>query len=79
MNTLVIAEHDNNTLKPATHNAVSAAQAIGGDIDILVAGVDCGAAAEAAAARKEAEEAKAAAKAAKIKAAKDAAEVKRKA
>ena len=50
MNTLVIAEHDNNTLKPATHNAVAAAQAIGGDIDILVAGVDCGAAAEAAAA-----------------------------
>ena len=50
MKTLVIAEHDNNTLKPATHNAVAAAQAIGGDIDILVAGADCGAAAEAAAA-----------------------------
>ena len=32
------------------HNAVAAAQAIGGDIDILVAGADCGAAAEAAAA-----------------------------
>jgi len=50
MKTLVIAEHDNNTLKPATHNAVAAAQAIGGDIDILVAGADCGAVAEAAAA-----------------------------
>ena len=50
MNTLVIAEHDNSTLKPATHNAVAAAQAIGGDIDILVAGADCGAAADAAAA-----------------------------
>lgn len=50
MKTLVIAEHDNNTLKPATHNAVAAAQAIGGDIDILVAGADCSAAAEAAAA-----------------------------
>jgi len=50
MNTLVIAEHDNSTLKPATHNAVAAAQAIGGDIDILVAGTDCGAAADAAAA-----------------------------
>ena len=50
MKTLVIAEHDNNTLKPATHNAVAAAQAIGGDIDILVAGADCSAAAEAVAA-----------------------------
>ena len=50
MNTLVIAEHDNSTLKPATHNAVAAAQAIGGDIDILVAGADCGPAADAAAA-----------------------------
>ena len=50
MNTLVIAEHDNSALKPATHNAVAAAQAIGGDIDILVAGADCGAAADAAAA-----------------------------
>ena len=50
MTTLVIAEHDNTSLKPATLNAVAAAQAIGGDIDILVAGADCGAAAEAAAA-----------------------------
>jgi electron transfer flavoprotein alpha subunit len=50
MNTLVIAEHDNSSLKPATHNAVAAAQAIGGDIDILVAGADCRPAADAAAA-----------------------------
>ena len=50
MNTLVIAEHDNSSLKPATHNAVAATQAIGGDIDILVAGADCRPAADAAAA-----------------------------
>ncbi|MFT6889763.1 MAG: electron transfer flavoprotein alpha subunit [Halioglobus sp.] len=50
MSTLVIAEHDNSSMKPATLNAVAAAQALGGDIDILVAGGDCGAAAEQAAA-----------------------------
>lgn len=49
MKTLVIAEHDNTTLKAATLNAVAAATAIGGDIDILVAGAQCGPAAEAAA------------------------------
>ncbi len=49
MTTLVIAEHDNTSLKPATLNAVAAAQAIGGDIDILVVGGDCGAVAQAAA------------------------------
>lgn len=38
MTTLVIAEHDNQQLKPATLNAVAAAQKIGGDIHILVAG-----------------------------------------
>ncbi len=38
MTTLVIAEHDNEQLKPATLNAVAAAQKIGGDIHILVAG-----------------------------------------
>ncbi|HFB54960.1 MAG TPA: electron transfer flavoprotein subunit alpha/FixB family protein [Hellea balneolensis] len=38
MAVLVIAEHDNETLKDATHKTVTAAQAIGGDIDILVAG-----------------------------------------
>ena len=50
MTTLVIAEHDNASLKPATLNAVAAAQAMGGEIDLLVAGGDCGAAATAAAA-----------------------------
>lgn len=38
MTTLVIAEHDNQQLKPATLNAVAAAQKIGGDIHILVVG-----------------------------------------
>ena len=41
MSTLVIAEHDNTALNPATLNAVAAAQALGGDIDILVAGENC--------------------------------------
>ena len=49
MTVLVIAEHDNASLKGATLNTVAAAQAIGGDIDVLVAGSGCGAAAEAAA------------------------------
>jgi electron transfer flavoprotein alpha subunit len=50
MSTLVIAEHDNGSLKGATLNAVTAAQAMGAEIDILVAGGNCGGAAEAAAA-----------------------------
>jgi electron transfer flavoprotein alpha subunit len=50
MSTLVIAEHDNNSIKPATLNTVAAAQAMGADIDILVAGADCAAAGTAAAA-----------------------------
>ena len=41
MSILVIAEHDNSSLNVATLNAVTAAQAIGGDIDILVAGTGC--------------------------------------
>ena len=49
MKTLVIAEHDNASLKTATLNAVAAAEALGGDVDILVAGAGCGAAADAAA------------------------------
>jgi electron transfer flavoprotein alpha subunit len=49
MSTLVIAEHDNNILKVATLNTVAAAQAIGGAVDILVAGGNCGAVATAAA------------------------------
>src|SRR5271154_1090066 len=50
---LVVAEHDNNSVKPATLNAVAAASEIskagGGDIHILVAGQDCRGAADAAA------------------------------
>ena len=49
MKTLVIAEHDNASLKGATLNAVAAAQALGGDIDVLIAGAGCGGAAGAAA------------------------------
>jgi electron transfer flavoprotein alpha subunit len=49
MKTLVVAEHDNATLKTATLNAVAAAGALGGEVDILVAGSQCGAVAEAAA------------------------------
>jgi len=49
MGILVVAEHDNATLKGATLNTISAAKAIGGDIDVLVAGKGCGAVAEAAA------------------------------
>ena len=46
---LVIAEHDHGTLKGATLNTVTAAQKIGGEIHVLVAGHNAGAAAEAAA------------------------------
>jgi electron transfer flavoprotein alpha subunit len=46
---LVIAEHDNASLKAATLNAVTAAVKIGGEIHILVAGAGCGAVAEQAA------------------------------
>jgi len=50
MAALAVAEHDNAGLKPATLNAVAAAKEIAGaDIDILVAGKDCGPAADAAA------------------------------
>jgi len=49
MKTLVIAEHDNTSLKTATLNAVAAAGTLGGDVDILVAGAGCSAAADAAA------------------------------
>ncbi len=49
MSVLVIAEHDNSTLKAGTLSAVTAAQAIDQDISILVAGAGCGAVAEAAA------------------------------
>jgi electron transfer flavoprotein alpha subunit len=50
MSTLVIAEHDNGSLKVATLNAVTAAQVMGAEIDILVVGAGCDGAAQAAAA-----------------------------
>ena len=49
MTSLVIAEHDNQSLKAATLNAVTAALACGGDVHVLVAGHQAGAAATAAA------------------------------
>ena len=49
MAVLVLAEHDGKTLRKATLNTVAAAQKIGGDIHILVAGHDCAAAAKTAA------------------------------
>ena len=49
MSILVLAEHDNAELKPATLNTVTAAKAIGGDIHVLVAGEGCGGVADAAA------------------------------
>ncbi len=49
MTILVIAEHDHQQLKAATFNTVAAAQKIGGDIHLLVAGSNCQAAAQEAA------------------------------
>jgi electron transfer flavoprotein alpha subunit len=50
MSILVIAEHDNNAIKPGLTNAVACAQKIGGEIHVLVAGSNCAAAASACAA-----------------------------
>jgi electron transfer flavoprotein alpha subunit len=49
MAVLVIADHDNASLKDNTHKVVTAAQAIGGDVDILVAGTNTAALGAAAA------------------------------
>ncbi|OWJ65081.1 electron transfer flavoprotein subunit alpha/FixB family protein [Inquilinus limosus] len=49
MSILIVADHDNATLKPATLHAVTAAQKIGGDIHVLVAGAGARPAADAAA------------------------------
>ncbi|MDA0977998.1 MAG: FAD-binding protein [Proteobacteria bacterium] len=49
MSILVVAEHDNDSIKPPTLVGVAAAAAIGGDIEVLVAGAGCAAAGEAAA------------------------------
>ena len=49
MAVLLLAEHDNKTLAPATAKALTAARAFDGDVDILVAGENCRAVAEEAA------------------------------
>ena len=49
MPSLVIAEHDNQTIKSATLNTVTAAAQCGGDVHVLVAGFNAAAAAQAAA------------------------------
>ena len=49
MAVLVIAEHDNNELNPATLATVTAAKAMGGDVTVLVAGHNAGGVADAAA------------------------------
>jgi len=50
MPTLLIAEHDNNSLRDATAKALTAAKELGGEVHVLVAGHNCRGAAEAAAA-----------------------------
>lgn len=50
MSILVIAEHDNLSIKTATLNALGAAAQIGGDVSVLVAGSGCSGAGQAAAA-----------------------------
>ena len=49
MPTLLLAEHDNKSLKDATVKAMTAAKAIGAPVHVLIAGKDCRPAAEAAA------------------------------
>src|ERR1041384_2660751 len=49
MATLLLAEHDNKTLKDASNKALTAAKALSGDVHVLVAGKGCRAVAEAAA------------------------------
>ena len=49
MTALVIAEHDHGALKSATLHTIAAAQKLGGDIHVLVAGYNAGGAAQAAA------------------------------
>src|SRR5205085_9897830 len=49
MTSLVIAEHDNTSIRGATLNTVTAARACGGDVHVLVAGSNAAEAAKAAA------------------------------
>lgn len=48
MSVLVIADHDGNEIKKSTLSTIAAAQQLHSDVDVLVAGKDCGPAAEAA-------------------------------
>ena len=48
MAVLLIADHDNKSLKDATHKALTAAAKMGGDVHVLVAGKNCEAVAKAA-------------------------------
>jgi len=49
MSVLVLAEHDNDSIRPATLSAVTAAGELDSDVHVLVAGHNCGGAADAAA------------------------------
>lgn len=49
MSVLVIAEHDHKSVKPVTLNVITAARKIDADVHVLIAGTDCGGAAEQAA------------------------------
>jgi electron transfer flavoprotein alpha subunit len=49
LTTLLVAEHDNTSLKDSTNKALTAAAALGGDVHVLVAGKDCKGVADAAA------------------------------
>ena len=49
MTALLVAEHDNKSLKDSTNKALTAAKALGGDVHVLVAGAGCKAVADAAA------------------------------
>ena len=49
MTTLLLAEHDNKSLKDSTNKALTAAKAMGGDVHVLVAGTGAKAVADAAA------------------------------
>jgi electron transfer flavoprotein alpha subunit len=49
MTTLLLAKHDNRSLKDSTHKALTAAKALGGDVHVLVAGKSCRSVAEEAA------------------------------
>ena len=49
MSVLVIAEHDHKSIKPVTLSVITAARKIDADVHVLIAGTDCGGAAEEAA------------------------------